>query len=128
MAQQVGCEGYDYPDDPFILKGSCQLVYSLKGPRKDQRYGENPSWDGRRSSNYQETESKGGDFGSRMVTWAVLGVIGYVVYNAFQRANRGAAGEFSCQEDLCMVEGREAKKGGGVATHSLGRVFWCGIG
>lgn len=20
---QVSCEGYDYPDDPYVLKGSC---------------------------------------------------------------------------------------------------------
>ena len=25
----VQCEGYDYPDDPYILKGSCGLSYSL---------------------------------------------------------------------------------------------------
>ena len=26
---EVVCEGYDYPDDPFILKGSCGLEYTL---------------------------------------------------------------------------------------------------
>lgn len=26
----VFCEGYDYPDDPFILKGSCAVEYTLK--------------------------------------------------------------------------------------------------
>ena len=25
----VSCEGYDYPDDPYILKGSCGLKYTL---------------------------------------------------------------------------------------------------
>ncbi|KYO26511.1 store-operated calcium entry-associated regulatory factor isoform C [Alligator mississippiensis] len=25
---EVSCEGYDYPDDPYILKGSCGLEYS----------------------------------------------------------------------------------------------------
>jgi len=28
---EVGCEGYDYPEDPYILAGSCQLMYELKG-------------------------------------------------------------------------------------------------
>uniref|UniRef100_A0A6T5NZL0 Store-operated calcium entry-associated regulatory factor n=1 Tax=Heterosigma akashiwo TaxID=2829 RepID=A0A6T5NZL0_HETAK len=28
---QVGCEGYDHPEDPYILPGSCQLMYELKG-------------------------------------------------------------------------------------------------
>ena len=28
---QVTCEGYDYPDDPYILKGSCgvRAVYTV---------------------------------------------------------------------------------------------------
>ena len=26
---EVVCEGYVYPDDPFILKGSCGLEYTL---------------------------------------------------------------------------------------------------
>jgi len=28
---EVNCEGYDYPDDPYVLVGSCQLRYTLKG-------------------------------------------------------------------------------------------------
>merc|ERR1719411_817222 len=27
---EVICEGYDYPDDPYILKGSCGLEYTLE--------------------------------------------------------------------------------------------------
>ncbi|XP_061419625.1 store-operated calcium entry-associated regulatory factor [Lethenteron reissneri] len=27
----VSCEGYDYPDDPYVLRGSCGLEYSLVG-------------------------------------------------------------------------------------------------
>lgn len=23
----VGCEGYEYPDDPFVLRGSCGVIY-----------------------------------------------------------------------------------------------------
>ena len=26
----VTCEGYDYPEDPFVLKGSCGLEYGLE--------------------------------------------------------------------------------------------------
>ena len=26
---EVICEGYDYPDDPYILKGSCGLEYTI---------------------------------------------------------------------------------------------------
>ncbi|OZJ03330.1 hypothetical protein BZG36_04221 [Bifiguratus adelaidae] len=31
---EVSCEGYDYPDDPYILKGSCGLSYSLIGTER----------------------------------------------------------------------------------------------
>ena len=27
----VSCEGYDYPEDPFILRGSCGLEYEIAG-------------------------------------------------------------------------------------------------
>ncbi len=26
----VGCEGYEYPDDPYILEGSCQVEFKLR--------------------------------------------------------------------------------------------------
>jgi hypothetical protein len=26
----VACEGYDYPEDPYILAGSCGLEYTLE--------------------------------------------------------------------------------------------------
>ena len=25
----VSCEGYDYPDDPYVLAGSCGLEYTI---------------------------------------------------------------------------------------------------
>src|SRR5204863_66139 len=31
----VSCEGYDYPDDPYILKGSCGVFF---GVNKDLSY------------------------------------------------------------------------------------------
>ena len=27
---EVVCEGYDYPEDPYITKGSCGLEYTLE--------------------------------------------------------------------------------------------------
>jgi len=43
----VACEGYDYPEDPYILAGSCGLEYTLeltqqgrdKRGTKQQQYG-----------------------------------------------------------------------------------------
>ncbi|CAG8629050.1 10677_t:CDS:2 [Paraglomus brasilianum] len=37
----VSCEGYDYPGDPYVLKGSCGLQYSLSyidGSKKSDRF------------------------------------------------------------------------------------------
>ena len=34
---EVTCEGYDYPDDPYVLVGSCGLEYSLYLTSKGQR-------------------------------------------------------------------------------------------
>lgn len=28
-AVSIDCEGYDYPEDPYILRGSCQLKYTI---------------------------------------------------------------------------------------------------
>lgn len=99
----MGCEGYDFPEDPYILKDSCQLIYSLSGPRRSSgsgsgaggsaRYsrqwedGNNPTWDGRATGGSHSggvgTERS---FGSRLVAWAVLGVVGYAMYNMLVRA------------------------------------------
>ena len=33
---EVVCEGYDYADDPHILKGSCGLEYTLELTKEGQ--------------------------------------------------------------------------------------------
>lgn len=71
---QVGCEGYDYPEDPYILKDSCQLIYSLGVPRYEHGWSRGS---GGRTS----------DFASRLVTWTALGIIGYVLYHVFRGGN-----------------------------------------
>jgi hypothetical protein len=44
---EVICEGYDSPDDPYILKGSCGVEYRLVlTPQGEQNYGSRsePAW------------------------------------------------------------------------------------
>jgi len=36
----VSCEGYDYPDDPYILAGSCGLEYTLDLTKEGQAQGQ----------------------------------------------------------------------------------------
>ena len=33
----VICEGYDYPDDPYITRGSCGLEYTLDYTKEGER-------------------------------------------------------------------------------------------
>ena len=33
----VVCEGYDYPDDPYITRGSCGLEYTLDYTKEGER-------------------------------------------------------------------------------------------
>ena len=34
----VVCEGYDYPKDPYLLRGSCGLTYTLVGQTEVEEY------------------------------------------------------------------------------------------
>lgn len=140
----MGCEGYDYPEDPFILKGSCQLIYSLRGPRdgrsngghaydddgswasssRSWENGNNPSWDGSKRGG-PGTES---GFGSRLITWAVLGVFGYVFFNMFLRHVPAGAGEsverVAVVLDITLPLTRrrwaEGERGGGKGVVKIG--------
>lgn len=72
----VTCEGYDYPDDPYILHGSCGLEYELDytdldGHRDDEYYHHEPYQQRFGHQNYQsETRQRGSVIGS---------VIGFII-------------------------------------------------
>jgi hypothetical protein len=81
----VICEGYDSPDDPYILKGSCGVEYRLiLTERGEEKYGKKKHWfgdgddDGR--EDYQKTM---GDRAVAAVFWLVfIGVALWIVFNA----------------------------------------------
>lgn len=79
---EVVCEGYDYSDDPYILKGSCGLEYTLEltkeGQNKNQGGGKSNSW-GNSYSQYSYN-SKNSDSSSGFGDIIVLGVICLVIY------------------------------------------------
>jgi len=82
----VNCEGYDHPDDPYILKGSCSLEYNLEYTSK----GANSNYNsfGGRSNNYYDENSSSSGWGS-IFTFIVLV---FVIYNIFRAcANSQAA-------------------------------------
>ena len=78
-ATEVFCEGYEYPEDPYILKGSCGLEYKLEltaAGRNDQRtrhqgggasggYGNSHgnTYDDEYDRNYESNDHSGGHSG-----------------------------------------------------------------
>ncbi|XP_075717936.1 store-operated calcium entry-associated regulatory factor [Rhinoderma darwinii] len=84
---EVSCEGFDYPEDPYILRGSCGLEYTLElteeGRRKSQSgssstgfgsgffQGKSSSWDTPHSS------------GSGVIVFLVILGLAYGVYKLF---------------------------------------------
>jgi len=87
----VNCEGYNYPDDPNILKGSCGLEYTLEytnqGKQNQHRsngydyYASNPTYD----------SSHGFNWGA----FIMLVVIGFIIYSIFKQYNQNSGGEYT---------------------------------
>ncbi|KAL5121697.1 hypothetical protein ACEQ8H_000384 [Pleosporales sp. CAS-2024a] len=86
----VICEGYDYPEDPYILKGSCGVEYRLiltdKGHEKF----------GKGSGGWWRDEDGPKTFGQQVAAalfWmAFIAVAGWIVYSAFISRAQGPAG------------------------------------
>lgn len=71
---QVSCEGYSYPDDPYILRGSCGLVYTLESTGHGNSY-ESPY----SSPSYYSSSTTSP--GNSTVWWIfMMGFIGLVTY------------------------------------------------
>ncbi|NXY90405.1 SARAF factor, partial [Alcedo cyanopectus] len=74
---EVSCEGYDYPDDPYILRGSCSLLFRLElteeGESRVKNYGSFGS------SYYQPAK----DSGAGAVVIIVLLALAFGVYKLF---------------------------------------------
>nr|CDJ95064.1 unnamed protein product [Haemonchus contortus] len=85
----VTCEGYDYPEDPYILKGSCGLEYELEYSHSARNVGKSKSkWSSLSSwsswpywSSWLTTEN--------IVNFCVAALIIYVVYSMLSN-NQGA--------------------------------------
>ncbi|CAI6333426.1 unnamed protein product [Periconia digitata] len=84
----VICEGYDYPDDPYILKGSCGVEYRLVLTDKgEEKYGKRKGgwWgDDDHDRGKEDHEKTMGDRIVGAVFWMIfIGVALWIVYNAF---------------------------------------------
>jgi len=71
---QVTCEGFDYPDDPYVLAGSCGLEYTIDRVGSSSSYSSNTGGTSFWSSGSSNTDS------SEEGSWALFIIIGFVIY------------------------------------------------
>eukprot|EP00759_Apiculatamorpha_spiralis_P039299 PhF_6_TR38133/c0_g1_i1/m.56941 len=105
----VNCEGYDSPEDEFVLRGSCALEYGIvgEGQQQQQRYGGGNQYygSGSSSSQYQggssyssyenqyNTAPASRSSGSGM-SWMFLAVVAFGVYYLFFRRPNTTEGTY----------------------------------
>ncbi|NXT54703.1 SARAF factor, partial [Pluvianellus socialis] len=77
---EVSCEGYDYPNDPYILRGSCSLLFRLELTEEGERKVKNT---GSFGSGYYQSRTDSSDSGSGAVVIIVLLALAFGVYKLF---------------------------------------------
>ncbi|XP_074850032.1 store-operated calcium entry-associated regulatory factor isoform X2 [Carettochelys insculpta] len=82
---EVSCEGYDYPDDPYILRGSCGLQYVLELTEEGQRKAN--SFGGSYGSSYYQSNKvnsqDSSDSAAGVIVVIVLLLLAYGCYKLF---------------------------------------------
>jgi store-operated calcium entry-associated regulatory factor len=91
---EVVCEGYDSPDDPFVLRGSCGLEYVLdltdEGRQRQQRQGAS-SYSSSYGGGYDSYGQSSGQ--SALASLVIYGSIGFMIYLVYKSCmSRGAVG------------------------------------
>lgn len=99
----VACEGYDYPEDPYILAGSCGLEYTLELTQqgREKRAGSSSS----SSDNYYYSQGSG-DYGatkwkglSDLILLGVVCIVIYVLYKTCIDSNTIGDHQYSSTND-----------------------------
>ncbi|KAL5444473.1 hypothetical protein PMIN06_008385 [Paraphaeosphaeria minitans] len=110
----VICEGYDYPEDPYILKGSCGVEYRLVLTDKgEEKFGRKKPWfeGGDGSGDVGEHEKTMGDKVVASLFWLVfIGVAAWIVFHAVRN---WATGQGDAGGDLGPGWGGGGGGGGG---------------
>lgn len=76
----MSCEGYDYPDDPYILRGSCSLLFRLELTEEGERKVKNSDSFG---SGFYQSRKDSSDSGAGAIVIIVILVLAYGVYKFF---------------------------------------------
>jgi len=100
----VNCEGYEYPDDPYVLKGSCGLEYSIVQnpnyvkPQTYQHPARDPYYEAEyeapvsgRTGYYTPPSSRSSSVGTALMIIIVL-LIGLLVCSKIANRNSGGGG------------------------------------
>ncbi|RII10071.1 hypothetical protein CUC08_Gglean006061 [Alternaria sp. MG1] len=91
----VICEGYDYPEDPYILKGSCGVEYRLILTEKGQeKYGKGRGgWHGDDDEDRRDGPKTMGEKIAGGLFWMLFGgVVLWMIYSALRNRAQGADG------------------------------------
>ena len=80
---QVLCEGYSYPDDPYVTAGSCGVEYSLMKVGGNSNYN-NKYYNNNNYGNYSRSSSK-----SSWISFILIGGIIFLVYKTCIQSNGG---------------------------------------
>ncbi|XP_041074718.1 store-operated calcium entry-associated regulatory factor [Polyodon spathula] len=85
---EVSCEGYNYPDDPYVLKGSCGLEYTLEltehgTQSRKSSYGSGGFGSGYFQGSSSNINSQTSGDASSLIVVAVLLLFAYGVYKMF---------------------------------------------
>ncbi|XP_071811269.1 store-operated calcium entry-associated regulatory factor-like isoform X2 [Apostichopus japonicus] len=88
---EVICEGYDYPDDRYILKGSCGLEYTLDYTKEGMNQGKQQhNYYGDSSGNHYQDNHHDYNSGyaskrkSSFSDWIMLAICGLIIYGIYK--------------------------------------------
>ncbi|RLW08923.1 hypothetical protein DV515_00002617 [Chloebia gouldiae] len=138
---EVSCEGYDYPDDPYILRGSCSLLFKLELTAEGERKVKNS---GSFGYSYYQSRKDYSDSGSGAIVVIVLLVLAFGVYKFFlsnQQSQQSSGGNDGFSRPFWQSQQAPPPPGfkstftddNSFGTHShhgtsSGPGFWTGLG
>ncbi|KAI2487211.1 Transmembrane protein 66 [Pyrenophora tritici-repentis] len=89
----VICEGYDYPEDPYILKGSCGVEYRLiLTDRGREKYGKGGGWSGDDDDRPDGPRTTGEKIAGVLFWMLFGGVVLWMIYSALRNRAQGPDG------------------------------------
>jgi hypothetical protein len=119
---QVTCEGYNSPDDPYVLRGSCGLEYYLEYTRSG-RNEYDYTRGGKTSYNQEYYESESSSF-STIIVFIIVVAVSFFTLRACLGTHHSSTG-YSGYDGYRPGYGSSSGYVPGVSTGSGG--FWSGL-